>query len=551
MVVTKVFQIKHSNKLKDAVDYIENEEKTKQNILTYDGKLEDKLFYIMDEDKTEIPKDTQYLFKDGKECLVSCYGLISADYGYDEMMMTKMIAKHTHGDRQGGKTDVLAHHIIQSFLPDDKLTPEEVHEVGRRTVLELTGGEHEFVIATHMDKDHLHNHIIFNTTNNVTLKKFRWQKGTKKSLENISDKHADFFGAKIIDNEKRFGHKEYMAYISKHSFRREIKRRLDFLKKHSVSLGDFLEKARALNLEIDFSKKEAAYRLLDAPQQRNVRDKTLSKKGHYSKHAIEKFIEDNEQKSALSTDDILSAYNNYKKYKEDEFEIRFTLEDWQIVEETNRGIYLNVDFGINNSGTIFIDNKKYDKLENGMYDVFIKYSDYFYFTNPKHAKENRLMKGYAVARQLSLDNSRTMIKKNYHINRLDTLVEEFNYLSANHITTGEQFEQFVADFKDQVQHTTKELDRLDSRLAELNKLQSVLMALDNTNGQSQLAKEMLAALKLPKEMSLSGVERLVNEVKIERDLLHHKFNDIVKRFDYTQGIQKHVRERQQTNKLVK
>lgn len=324
MVVTKVFQIKHSNKLKDAVDYIENEEKTKQNILTYDGKLEDKLFYIMDENKTEIPKDTQYLFKDGKECLVSCYGLISADYGYDEMMMTKMIAKHTHGDRQGGKTDVLAHHIIQSFSPEDNLTPEQVHEIGRRTVLELTGGEHEFVIATHMDKDHLHNHIIFNTTNNVTLKKFRWQKGTKKSLENISDKHADFFGAKIIDNEKRFGHKEYMAYVSKHSFRREIKRRLDFLKKNSVSLDDFLEKARALNLFVDFSKKEAVYRLLDEPQQRNVRDKTLSKKGHYSKQAIEKIVEENEQKIDISVDDIVSAYETYKKYKEDEFELRFT-----------------------------------------------------------------------------------------------------------------------------------------------------------------------------------------------------------------------------------
>lgn len=258
MVVTKVFQIKIAENLKNGLDYIENQEKTKIIIFNYEEKLNEQLLYITDENKTEISKNTQYLFKDGKECLVSCYGLVSAEYAYDEMMMTKMIAKHTLGERQGGKTDVLAHHIIQSFSPEDNLTPEQVHEIGRRTVLELTGGEHEFVIATHMDKDHLHNHIIFNTTNNVTLKKFRWQKGTKKSLENISDKHADFFGAKIIDNEKRFGHKEYMAYVSKHSFRREIKRRLDFLKKNAVSLDDFLEKARALNLFVDFSKKRSS-----------------------------------------------------------------------------------------------------------------------------------------------------------------------------------------------------------------------------------------------------------------------------------------------------
>ena len=116
-----------------------------------------------------------------------------------------MQAKQILGsDRQGGKVDVLAHHIIQSFSPEDNLTPEEVHEIGRKTVLELTGGEHEFIIATHLDKNHMHNHIIFNTTNNVTLKKFRWQKGTKKSLENISDKYADLYGAKILDRDKNY-----------------------------------------------------------------------------------------------------------------------------------------------------------------------------------------------------------------------------------------------------------------------------------------------------------------------------------------------------------
>ena len=75
---------------------------------------------------------------------------------------------------------VLAHHIIQSFSPDDNLTPEQIHEIGRQTMLELTGGNYEFVIATHTDKDHLHNHIILNTTNTSTLKKFRWEKKTLK-----------------------------------------------------------------------------------------------------------------------------------------------------------------------------------------------------------------------------------------------------------------------------------------------------------------------------------------------------------------------------------
>ena len=45
--------------------------------------------------------------------------------------------------------------------------------------MELTGGQYQFVIATHMDKGHLHNHIILNTTNSVTMKKFQWKKNTK------------------------------------------------------------------------------------------------------------------------------------------------------------------------------------------------------------------------------------------------------------------------------------------------------------------------------------------------------------------------------------
>ncbi|WP_153052770.1 relaxase/mobilization nuclease domain-containing protein, partial [Streptococcus suis] len=108
---------------------------------------------------------------------------------------------------------VLAHHIIQSFSPNDRLTLEEIHEIGRQTILELTGGHYQMVMATHVDKDHIHNHIIFSSTNLTTLKKFRWQKGTKRSLENISDKYADRYGAKIIERKNELNaHSSYGAY---------------------------------------------------------------------------------------------------------------------------------------------------------------------------------------------------------------------------------------------------------------------------------------------------------------------------------------------------
>ncbi len=63
--------------------------------------------------------------------------------------------------------EVVACHIIQSFDPNNELTSEEVHEIGRQTAKEFLDEDYEFVIAPHLDQDHLHNHIIFNTTSSV------------------------------------------------------------------------------------------------------------------------------------------------------------------------------------------------------------------------------------------------------------------------------------------------------------------------------------------------------------------------------------------------
>ncbi|WP_416244332.1 relaxase/mobilization nuclease domain-containing protein, partial [Enterococcus faecalis] len=142
----------------------------------------------------------------------------------------------------------------QSFSPEDDLTPEKTHEIGYNTVMELTGGEYEFVIATHVDKEHLHNHIIFSSTNLKTGKAFRWQKGTKRVFEQISDKIAAKEGAKIIEKSPKNSHKKYTMWETESLYKEKIKSRLDFLLEQSSSINDFLEKAEALNLSVDFSK---------------------------------------------------------------------------------------------------------------------------------------------------------------------------------------------------------------------------------------------------------------------------------------------------------
>ena len=172
-VIKSPTQIKTPANLKRAVNYILNEAKT------------------LVSETAESDLDFPLVYHNGElqMKLVSGNGISDFSVADEEMVMTKLAAAFKKGDDDlkelsSGK-QVLAHHIIQSFSPDDDLTPERVHEIGRQTMLELTGGNYEFVIATHTDKDHLHNHIILNTTNISTLKKFRWEKKTLKNLRAI------------------------------------------------------------------------------------------------------------------------------------------------------------------------------------------------------------------------------------------------------------------------------------------------------------------------------------------------------------------------------
>ena len=294
MVVTKVLQIKTSRNLKRAIDYITRDNATLKLDTEHLEGDEDYSFEIVNgqvmkrlvsgHDLTDI-SDPQTIYED----------FILLKESVDVLYNNDTLSDLKNDDR------VLAHHIIQSFSPQDGLIPEQVNEIGRKTALELTGGDYQFVVATHMDKGHLHNHIIFNTTNEVTLKKFRWQINTARNLFQISNKYAELYGAKVLEPRLRNSHTEYSAWRRKNNYRFEIKERLNFLLKHSLDINDFLQKAKALNLQIDTSGKYVKYMLMDQPQERFVRDRTLSKKGKFSLEKIKEQIATESSKMKLAT----------------------------------------------------------------------------------------------------------------------------------------------------------------------------------------------------------------------------------------------------------
>ena len=532
MVVIKTpKQIKTPSNLKIAVRYILNEAKT------------------LVSETTESDLDFPLVYHNGElqMKLVSGNGISDFSVADEEMVMTKLAAAFKKGDDDlkelsSGK-QVLAHHIIQSFSPDDNLTPEQVHEIGRQMMLELTGGNYEFVIATHTDKDHLHNHIILNTTNTSTLKKFRWEKKTLKNLRAISDKYAARYGAKIIEPTMKNSYTKYSAWRRQNNYRFEIKDRLDFLLKHSLSLEDFKQKAVALDLQVDFSGKFVKYKLLDHPQQRNVRDDTLSKKGLYSLEKIRERISKNQL--VFDVEELKEQYQESKEKTANDFELKLEVESWQVEQESKQGIYVQMDMGALNSGTILIPSHKVDKNEDGNYTIYIKEKDYFYFLNPDQSQKNRYMMGLTVARQLAKQNGETLVTKNAQISSMRELIKEYNFLVEHGVTDGTQLQHLEERFNEKIETTQEELRQLDKRLGRYHKIEGALLAIQKSPENSLTSVQLLDDLGVPKDMGLEDVSQLIKQFQIEKGALQEFFDDTLKHYTDYRDIKEHVRSREE------
>lgn len=527
MVVTKVIQIKTSRNLKRAINYITRDNATLK----------------LDSERLEGDDNYSYEMVNGQvmKRLVSGHDVTDISDPqtiYDDFVLLKQSvdALYNNDELSDLKNDkrVLAHHIIQSFSPEDGLTPEEVNEIGRKTALELTGGDYQFVVATHMDKGHLHNHIIFNTTNEVTLKKFRWQKGTKKSLEHISDKYAELYSAKVLEPRLRNSHTDYSAWRRKNNFRFEIKERLNFLLKHSLDMTDFLQKAKTLNLQVDTSGKYIKYKLLDQPQERFVRDRTLSKKGKFSLEKIKEQIATNEVVYDVTI--LKEKYDEEQESKQDDFEMQLTIEPWQIQQLTSQSIHVPVTFGLDRKGTVSIPARMLDQNEDGTFTAYIKKNDSFYFLNADHSEQNRFIKGVTLIKQLSAQNGELILTRNKNITNLDRLVDEFNFLSANNVTNSKQFENLQQQFLEQLDETDKTLAALGDKIFYLNKLLGALSDYQNNIVPSEVSLDLLEKGKIDKTMKLDELQKEIKELQIERDTLKKHRDKIVKDYDFTKEI---------------
>ncbi|WP_049479805.1 SAG1250 family conjugative relaxase [Streptococcus oralis] len=259
MVITKHFAIHGKNYRSKLIKYILNPSKTKNLTLVSDFGMRNYLD-----------------FPSYKE-LVKMYN--------DNFLSNDTLYEFRHDRQEVNQRKIHSHHIIQSFSPDDHLTPEQINRIGYETAKELTGGRFRFIVATHVDKDHVHNHIILNSIDQNSDKKFLWDYKAEYNLRMVSDRLSKIAGAKIIEN--RYSHRQYEVY-RKTNYKYEIKQRVYFLIENSKNFEDFKKKAKALNLKIDFRHKHVTFFMTDSNMKQVVRDNRLNRKQPYNETYFKK-----------------------------------------------------------------------------------------------------------------------------------------------------------------------------------------------------------------------------------------------------------------------
>ncbi|WP_170240060.1 SAG1250 family conjugative relaxase [Streptococcus suis] len=294
--------------------------------------------YILNPDKTNNLK------------LVSDFGMCNyLDFPSYEEMVEMYNVNFTNNDKlyesrndrqEKHQQNIHAHHLIQSFSPEDNLTPEEINRIGYETMMELTGGRFRFIVATHTDKNHVHNHILINAIDRNSDKKLIWNYALERNLRMISDRISKMAGAKII--EKRYSYRDYQKYRqSSHKF--ELKQRLYFLMQQSKSFDDFLEKAEQLHVHIDFSQKHCRFMMTDRSMTKPIRGRQLSKRDLYDEVFFRTRFAKQEIESRLEF--LLNRVNSLEELLTKAKELNLTIDLKQknvtfILEEDNQKISL-------------------------------------------------------------------------------------------------------------------------------------------------------------------------------------------------------------------
>ncbi len=166
----------------------------------------------------------------------------------EEFLLSKRQYKHYTGREQ--KSDVIAYQIRQSFKPGE-VSAEEANQIGYELAMAFTKGAHAFIVATHTDRPHVHNHVIVNSTSLDCRKKFRNMYWSTKVLQHISDRICLEHGLSVIDSDQERKKRGKTVYPKNPTFRGKICEDIDrILREKPENFEDFLRMMEGAGYEI-------------------------------------------------------------------------------------------------------------------------------------------------------------------------------------------------------------------------------------------------------------------------------------------------------------
>ena len=233
------------------------------------GTLSKAIAYILNPEKTD------------EKLLVSSYGCAS-ETAAREFEWTRRIA----GQKGMNPVRIIARHVIQSFEIGE-VTPELAHEIGKQFADEILGGKYEYVLTTHIDKDHVHNHLIFNAVDFVDYHAYKSYKRIYYNMREVSDRLCKENGLSVIppSQNKGMGYKEYTEAKRGTSWKQKLKQTIDRLVITAKDYDDFLRLMQEAGYEI----KTGKYISFRAEgQERFTRSKTIGE--NYTEERIKERI---------------------------------------------------------------------------------------------------------------------------------------------------------------------------------------------------------------------------------------------------------------------
>lgn len=509
--------------------------------------------YILNTDKTDNLK------------LVSDFGMSNyLDFPSYEEMVEMYNVNFTNNDKlyesrndrqEKHQQNIHAHHLIQSFSPEDNLTPEEINRISKMAGAKIIEKRYSYrdyqKYRQSSHKFELKKRLYFLMQQSKSFDDFLEKAVQLHVYIDFSQKHSRFMMTdramtKPIRGRQLSKRDLYdKEFFRTHFAKQEIESRLEFLLNRVNSLEELLTKAKELNLTIDLKQKNVTFILEKNGKQISLNHKKISDKKLYDVNFFQDYFKNKEvgdseglenlqeqyhtfqeerDKDKVSTEEIEEAFETFKEKRDAVHEFEVELAEHQIKKLVDEGVYIKVSFGIKQSGFIFIPNYQLDILEEEnqtKYKVYICETTSYFVYNKEHSDKNQYIKGRTLIRQLTND-SRVIPYRRSTVERLQEKFSDINLL----IELTETDKKYQ-DVKDELVVEIAELDikltQTNEKIATLNKMAEVLINLKSDETSSRkLAKYDFSKLNLTESITLKQVN---DEIRVLQEELGHYLDE--------------------------